>query len=93
LKADANITPTEAPAPRQPSITGERLPFGPGLIHLPDFGGDGHDLVAEFDVALDAPLGAPGAILDLGQLSNGQGRCRLCVQLGVQGLASPRQTC
>ncbi len=52
--------------PRQPLITGERLPSGLGLIRIPTFsGGGGHDLVAEFDAALDTLLDAPGLILDL----------------------------
>jgi len=64
----------EPPAPAQaeepptwrPLITGQRLPSGLGLIRIPDFGGgSGHDLVAEFDAALDALLDAPGIILDL----------------------------
>ncbi|MFQ3662883.1 MAG: S41 family peptidase [Chloroflexaceae bacterium] len=47
-------------------ITGERLPSGLGLIRIPDFGGSrDHDLVAEFDAALDALMDAPGIILDL----------------------------
>ncbi len=63
----ATPTPTDGaqPAARQPLITGERLPSGLGLIRIPDFSGNGHDLVAEFDAALDALLDAPGIILDL----------------------------
>jgi carboxyl-terminal processing protease len=57
---------TQAPAPWQPLITGERLPSGLGLIRIPDFGGSNdHNLVAEFDAALDTLMDAPGLILDL----------------------------
>ena len=56
----------------QPLITGERLPSGLGLIHIPTFGaGTGHDLVAEFDAALDGLMDAPGLILDLRENSGG----------------------
>lgn len=56
----------ETSAPWQPRITGERLPSGVGLIRIPDFsGGSDHNLVAEFDAALDALFDAPGLILDL----------------------------
>jgi carboxyl-terminal processing protease len=58
-------TPRE-PAPWSPLITGQRLPSGPGLIRIPAFGaGSDHDLVAEFDAALDSLMEAPGIILDL----------------------------
>jgi carboxyl-terminal processing protease len=56
----------EAPTPWQPLITGERLPSGLGLIRIPSFGaGSNHDLVAEFDAALDDLIDTPGLILDL----------------------------
>ncbi len=60
-------TPAEGAQPSawQPLITGERLSSGLGLIRIPDFSGGSHDLVAEFDAALDALLDAPGIILDL----------------------------
>ncbi|MBN1262284.1 MAG: hypothetical protein JXB35_16515 [Anaerolineae bacterium] len=61
----------QTPAPWQPLITGERLPSGLGLIRIPDFGSSTHDLVAEFDAALDALIDAPGLILDL--RGNGSG--------------------
>lgn len=60
-------TPTaeEQPSTWRPLITGERLPSGLGLIRIPNFSSGSHDLVAEFDAALDALLDAPGIILDL----------------------------
>jgi carboxyl-terminal processing protease len=49
-----------------PIIIGERLPSGAGLIRIPTFEASGdHDLVAEFDAALDPLMDAPGIILDL----------------------------
>ena len=60
-------TPTaEAPTPWQPLITGERLPSGLGFIRIPSFGaGSHHDLIAEFDAALNDLMDTPGIILDL----------------------------
>jgi carboxyl-terminal processing protease len=58
--------PKKDAAPWQPLITGERLPSGLGLIHIPTFGGGSdHDLVVEFDAALDELMDAPGIIVDL----------------------------
>lgn len=50
----------------QPPITGERLVSGLGLIRIPDFEAGGErDRIAEFDIALNGLLDAPGIILDL----------------------------
>ncbi len=50
----------------QPLVTGRRLPSGVGLIRVPTFQKTpGHDLVAEFDAALDGLLEAPALVLDL----------------------------
>ncbi len=55
----------QSDSPR-PLITGERLPSGFGLMRVPAFfNRDGHDVVAEFDVALEALMDAPGIIIDL----------------------------
>ena len=49
-----------------PLITGERLASGVGLIRIPTLSaGPNHDLVAEFDAALDPLMDSPGLILDL----------------------------
>lgn len=67
---------TGDPGPGPPLVTGRRLPSGVGVIRIPTFsGGTGHDLVAEFDAALDALLDAPGLILDL--RGNGGGNAAL----------------
>lgn len=55
-----------------PLIRGERLPSEAGLIRIPTFSSStGHDLVAEFDLALDSLMDAPGIILDLRGNSGG----------------------
>jgi len=87
--------PEEPPAPQaqetapwQPRITGERLPSGLGLIRIPDFGGSSdHDLVAEFDVALDALIDAPGLILDL--RGNGGGSTYISDPMAGRFLSQP----
>ena len=76
------------PAPWQPLITGERLPSGLGLIRIPDFGGGSdHDLVAEFDAALDALMDAPGIILDL--RGNGGGSTFISDPIAGRFLSQP----
>lgn len=80
--------PAEAPPPRQPMISGGRLPSGLGLIRIPDFSrGTGHDLVAEFDAALDALLDAPGLILDL--RGNGGGSTHISDPIAGRLLSQP----
>lgn len=67
---------------RGPLVTGERLPSGFGLIRVPAFfNRDGHDVVAEFDAALDTLMDAPGIILDL----RGNGGGNTSVAHGVAG--------
>jgi carboxyl-terminal processing protease len=74
--------------PWQPLITGERLPSGVGLIHIPTFGaGSGHDLVAEFDAALDGLMDAPGLILDLRE--NGGGSTSISDRVAGRFFAYP----
>lgn len=59
-----------------PLISAETLPDGWGLIRIPTFSArNGHDLVAEFDQALEQTRNAPGLILDL--RGNGGGDSRL----------------
>jgi len=61
-------------------ITAETLPQGWGLIRIPTFSaGSDHDLIAEFDFALEAVRNAPGLILDL--RGNGGGDSRLAEQI------------
>lgn len=56
--------------------TGERLASGFGLLRVPSFSNSsGHNLVKEFDVALDELLDTPGLILDL--RGNGGGDSRI----------------
>jgi len=58
MSTDAKYTDREV---AKPLITGELLPSGLGLIRIPTFSrGMGHDLVAEFDAALEELLDAPG---------------------------------
>ena len=64
--------PSAAAAPAPPSITGERLSSGLGLIRIPTFE---RNLVAEFDAALDGLIDAPGIVLDL--RGNGGGSTRV----------------
>ncbi len=54
-----------------PLITTERLDSGVGLIRIPTFEEGEHDLVMEFDAALDGLLDAPALILDLRGNSGG----------------------
>jgi len=73
-KPAASVSETSGPS--EPLITGERLPSGFGLIRIPTLShSTGHDLVAEFDAALDKLLDAPGLILDL--RGNGGGDSRI----------------
>jgi len=59
-----------------PRIVGEQLPSGIGYIRIPTLSqGGGHDLVREFDAALDTLLDGPGLILDL--RGNGGGDSRI----------------
>jgi C-terminal processing protease CtpA/Prc len=63
-----------------PIITGEMLSSGWGLIRLPTFSRNtGHDLLAEFDQALEEVRSASGLILDL--RGNGGGDSRLAEQI------------
>jgi carboxyl-terminal processing protease len=72
-----------------PLITGELLPSGLGVIRIPTFSrGSGHDLVAEFDAALEALMDAPGLILDL--RGNGGGSTALAD--GWRGGSWPRRS-
>lgn len=58
--------PAEPEPDSAPLITAERLDSGIAVIRIPTFSNrDGHDLVAEFDAALDSVFNAPGLILDL----------------------------
>ncbi|MBN2046676.1 MAG: S41 family peptidase [Anaerolineaceae bacterium] len=69
------VYPTTPPTAQQtqnnvvdnsPVVYGERLPEGYGYIKIPTFGSRaGHDLVAEFDAALDDLMDTPGLIIDL----------------------------
>lgn len=77
----------QAPAPWQPLITSERLPSGLGLIRIPDFGSGNHDLVAEFDAALDGLLDAPGLIFDL--RGNGGGSTFISDRIAGRFLSEP----
>lgn len=80
--------PVEGPPPQQPMISGERLPSGLGLIRIPDFScGSGHNLVAEFDTALDALLDAPGLVLDL--RGNGGGSTHISDPIAGRLLSEP----
>jgi CubicO group peptidase (beta-lactamase class C family) len=54
-----------------PLITMERLDSGVGLIRIPTFEEGEHDLVMEFDAALDGLLDAPALIVDLRGNSGG----------------------
>jgi carboxyl-terminal processing protease len=81
-RRSATLIPVASPAaaPATPStaplVTGQRLPSGIGVIEIPTLSArDGHDLVAEFDAALDGLIDAPGLILDM--RGNGGGSSRL----------------
>jgi carboxyl-terminal processing protease len=63
-----------------PLISTETLSEGWGLIRIPTFSaGSSHDLVAEFDYALEEVSDTPGLILDL--RGNGGGDSRLAEQM------------
>jgi carboxyl-terminal processing protease len=69
-------------------VQSERLPSGLGLIRIASFGRQGsHDLVAEFDTALDGLMEAPGLILDL--RGNGGGDSSLADRIAGRFLAQP----
>jgi carboxyl-terminal processing protease len=71
-----------------PVITGRRLSNGWGLIRIPIFWNPaGHDLVAEFDAALDAMMDVPGLALDL--RGNGGGSTMLSDAMAGRLLARP----
>jgi carboxyl-terminal processing protease len=71
-----------------PLITAETLPDGWGLIRIPTFSaGDNHDLVAEFDQAIERVHNAPGLILDL--RGNGGGDSRLADRMAGRFFAQP----
>lgn len=76
---------TDAP---EPIIAGELLDSGIALIRVPTLSGSiQHDLVAEFDAALDPVMKAPGIILDL--RGNGGGDSRLGDAMVGRFLAEP----
>ncbi|MEC9488252.1 MAG: S41 family peptidase [Halanaerobium sp.] len=55
-----------------PLINSRRLSSGVAVIEIPTFAmGTGHDLVEEFDTALDKVMDAPGLIIDLRYNSGG----------------------
>ncbi|NWG22217.1 MAG: hypothetical protein HXY39_18070 [Chloroflexi bacterium] len=63
-----------------PLISAETLPEGWGLIRISTFSPrNGHDLIAEFDYALEEVRDTPGLILDL--RGNGGGDSRLAEQM------------
>lgn len=71
-----------------PIITGQRLSAGVGLIRIPTLSQrSGHDLVAEFDAALDDLMDAPALILDL--RGNGGGDSRLGDRMVGRLLSEP----
>jgi len=75
-------------APTGPLITAETLPGGWGLIRIPTFSPrNGHDLVAEFDDALEQVRQAPGLILDL--RGNGGGDSRLAERMAGRFFSQP----
>jgi C-terminal processing protease CtpA/Prc len=75
--------------PSAPLITGERLPSGVGLIEMGPFFSNvpGHDMVAEFDAALNELADAPGLILDLRR--NGGGNSALAAEMAGRLLDEP----
>jgi len=85
-----NETPRPAGTTESPErlIDGRRLPSGLGLIRIPTFSSKtGHDLVAEFDAALDGLMDAPGIILDL--RGNGGGSSFISDRIGGRFLSQP----
>ncbi len=77
----------DATVAQEPRITGRLLASGIGVITIPDFeGGGGHDLVAEFDVALAPLMDAPGIILDV--RGNGGGSTLISDRIAGRFLAS-----
>lgn len=85
ISTDAKYTHREV---ANPLITGELLPSGLGLIRIPTFSrGKGHDLVAEFDAALEELLDAPGLILDL--RGNGGGSTAIAEKIAGRFLGKP----
>lgn len=73
----------------EPLVQAKRLPSGLGYIHLGENFGDrpGHDMVAEFDAALDDLMDTPGLILDV--RDNGGGDSLVAAQIAGRFLAEP----
>jgi carboxyl-terminal processing protease len=82
------LTGTPAPIPNLgPRITGRLLPSGIGVITIPDFeGGNGYDLVAEFDAVLHTMMDAPAIIVDV--RGNGGGSTLISDRIAGRFLSS-----
>jgi len=88
LRWDAPAPPGDATSDEGPIVTGERLPSGVGLIRVPTLvSRPRHDLVAEFDAALDPLLDASALILDL--RGNGGGDSSLGERMAGRLLPEP----